>query len=157
MKGNEAEYVISLVPVFSQPRPKRARKAVIAVKRFVKKHVRSDNAVITEELNREIWKNSKNIPRRLEVMLVKKDDRVYVYLSKGKQLAEDKKREAEDKKKKEAEKKEKENKAAGKKGEEGKAAESAGAQAAEEEKKKREEKREKELAAEKGEIKRGMK
>ncbi|MFH1225040.1 MAG: hypothetical protein V1676_04515 [Candidatus Diapherotrites archaeon] len=154
MKGNEAEYVISLVPVFSQPRTKRAKKAVKEVKRFVKKHARSDNAVITEELNREIWKNSKNIQRRLEVMLVKKDGKVYVYLSKGKQLAEDRKREADDKKKKEAEKKEKEKKAA--EGKDGKK-EAKDIEAEEAEKKKREEKREKEIAAEKGDIKRGMK
>lgn len=157
MKGNEAEYVIPLGRLFRQPRTKRARRAVAEVKRFVLKHTRNANAVITTGLNHEIWKNAGHIPRRLNVVLQEYDGKIYVYAKGSKQIGEDKKKreEAEKEKKKKGEKvkgKKEEAKEAKKK----EAEEKAGKEALDEElEEKRREKREKERAAERAAIKRG--
>ncbi len=144
------EYVIPLRWVFTQPRIKRPRKAVEEVRKFVKKHARAKDGeiVITQDVNHAIWENSKNIPRRLAVLLRKYDGSVYVYMQGSAQIEADKKlRELKKKKGKEkgevAEKKKE-------KTEEEKAAE-------EEAEEKKREKRAKELAAERSAIKRKTK
>jgi len=148
MKGEEAEYVVPFRKLFNQPVTKRARRAIRELKRFAVKHTRVDEngVLIAEEVNREVWKNSYNIPRRVNVILRKKGGKIIVYLQGGKQLAEDKKREEKEKKAAADKKKEKEAKDKGKS--EAKAA------AEEEGKEKLAEKKIKEKAAEKADFKR---
>lgn len=154
MKGKEAEYVVPLGEVFKQPRPKRARKAIVAIRRFVKKHTRSENVVIDNEVNEKVWENAKNIPRRVSVVLVDHANKINVYLKDGKRLAEDKKKweqEEKDKKKKKGDKAKDRGKAEEK--EKGKEDEKDAEMNREKEQKKKD-KKEKELAAEKSAMKR---
>ena len=71
-----------------------------------------------QKVNRLLQENSRNIPRKINAVLVKSGKKVTVYLSGGKQLKEDRKREAEEKEKKKKEQKEKEEKEKPKKEEE---------------------------------------
>ncbi|MBU0662656.1 MAG: hypothetical protein ABH854_03525 [Candidatus Diapherotrites archaeon] len=163
MKGEEAEYVVPFRKLFNQPVPYRARRAIRELKRFAVKHTRVEESevLIAEEVNREVWKNSYNIPRRANVILRKKDGKIVVYLQGGKQLAEDKKREEKEKKAAEDKKKEKEAKDKGKSEVKSGAAEPKGEAhgsradpSAQEESKRLAEKKIKEKAAEKADFKR---
>ncbi|MFH1391290.1 MAG: hypothetical protein ABIH20_03190 [Candidatus Diapherotrites archaeon] len=114
MKGEQAEYTIGLRNAFMFPPKKRIRKALNVITRFVKKHTRAKETNISNEINEELHKNSKNIPRRVNVVLLKENDKVTVFLQEGKQLkvyleekAKNKKKKDEDKKKKESKKEEK--------------------------------------------------
>lgn len=143
MKGEEAEYVISLVHVIDQNWAKKARRAMNEIRRFVHKHTRkkAENVVITADVNEFVWKDSRNVPRRVPVILKLEGEKVIVYLKGSKQIAEDKKR-------KEAEKKKPEEKKGEKKVEEKTPMQI-------EEERLKEEKRELEKAAEKMAIKTG--
>ncbi|MCR4335913.1 MAG: 60S ribosomal protein L31 [archaeon] len=110
MKGEQAEYTIGLRNAFMFPPKKRIRKALNVINRFVKKHTRAKETNISNEVNEELHKNSKNIPRRVNVVLLKENDKVTVFLQNGKQLKAYLEQKAKDKKKKETEKKPKEDK-----------------------------------------------
>ena len=118
MKQNEFESVISLRKVFGFPKTKRTRKAINEIKAFALKHEKNAQVGISGEVNRLLQENSRNIPRKINAVLVKSGKKVTVYLSGGKQLKEDRKREAEEKEKKKKEQKEKEEKEKPKKEEE---------------------------------------
>lgn len=140
MKGNEAEYVVPFRAVFKAPKGKRARRAIVAIRRFVRKHTRveAENVKITADVNKAVWAHANHIPRRIAVVLKKDADKVVVYLKGSKQIDEDKKKlEAEKKKKLVAKRKKEKEKKAEKKKEEEKDEEKA---------RKLEEKREKEKA-----------
>jgi ribosomal protein L31E len=146
MKGNEAEYIIPLAKVFNEPKNKRFRKAVKEIKDFVTKHTRIENIALSNDLNAFITKDSYNLPRKINAILVKKDNRVKVYLKGSKELEEDKKKakaaEEEKRKKKEEKEKKEQEKTADEKAEE------------EEKEKKKEEKKQREKSLEKADIKR---
>ncbi|MFH1588031.1 MAG: hypothetical protein ABIA76_01695 [Candidatus Diapherotrites archaeon] len=107
MKGNQAEYVISLVGVFKHPPLKRIKRALNEIKRFVRKHTRIEDVLIDTEVNEFLHKNSKNIPRKVNATLVKAENKIIVYLSNSKRIEEDKKKREERKKEKSKEDKEK--------------------------------------------------
>ena len=86
MKGNEAEYTIGLKTAFLFPPKKRIRKALNVINRFVKKHSRAEKILVSNEVNEFLHKNSKNIPRRVKTILLKREKTVTVYLQNGKQL-----------------------------------------------------------------------
>lgn len=86
MKGNEAEYTIGLKTAFLFPPKKRIRKALNVINRFVKKHSRAEKILVSNEVNEFLHKNSKNIPRRVKAILLKREKTVTVYLQNGKQL-----------------------------------------------------------------------
>ena len=140
MKGNEAEYVINLRYVFNQPKPRRLKKAIRIVKEFVEKHTRIGirNVVIGNSVNEAIYKGGDSPARKLNVILRKKDNKIYVHMKGSKKLEKIEKK-PEEKKSKEKEKP--------KTPEEIKAEEEA--------KKRAEEKRLMESAAEKAAIKKG--
>ena len=155
MKGEKAEYRISLEKAFLFPATKRVRKALNVVRAFVTKHTRAKDIMISNEVNEAIHKNSKNIPRYINAVLYKDAEKVAVFLKKGNGLDAYLKKKDEEKKKKEKEtKKAKEEKKAEKKET---AVEKKEAADAEKENKKRllEEKRAKEEAGKAIEIKRG--
>jgi ribosomal protein L31E len=146
MKGEQAEYVISLVNVFRHPPLKRIKRALNEIKRFVKKHSRIEEVAIDQEVNEFLHKNSKNIPRKLNATLVKDGEKIIVYLTGSKKIEEDQKKgDAEKKEKKKGAKEEKKKEGKEKKEETGK--EKSNEEKEEEQKKKLEEKKKLEKAA----------
>lgn len=150
MKGEKAEYKINLGKAFLFPPRIRVRKALGVIKKFVKKHTRAkeENILISPEVNEVIHFNSKNIPKKIDVTLLKHGEKVTVFSQKGKGLEEQIKKEKEKKeekaKKEDKTKKESKEKAATKEKEEQK----------EDNKHKLEEKKEKEKSAQAAEMKR---
>jgi len=120
MKGEKAEYMIPLTDLFSMTETRRRVRVIKVIKKFVFKHTKNKNIFISGEVNEFVTKDSESFPRRVDSVLVKRDDAVWVYLKNGKQLALDEKKEADAKKKKEEEKKKAEKKEAEKKGEKSK-------------------------------------
>ncbi len=140
MKGQEANYVIPLRKAFYFPPDKRVTKVIATMKNFVKKHTRRTKVYVSNEVNEFVHLKSKNVPRRISATILLEGERATVFLEKGKQLEQYKKKSEEKKKK---EKKEKASKEEAKKEE-----------TKEEDKKKLEDKRAKEEAAKASEIKR---
>lgn len=147
MKGEKAEYKINLGKAFLFTPRIRVRKALGVIKKFVKKHTRAkeENIFVSPEVNEVLHLNSKNIPKKIDVTLLKEGDKVTVFSQKGKGLEEHVKKE----KAKKEEKAKKDDKAKKEK------AESKEKEAQkEEEKHKLEEKKEMEKSAQAAEIKR---
>ncbi len=88
MKGNEAEYVINLRECFNQPKPRRLKKAIRIVKEFVDKHTRIGikNVVIGNSVNEAVYKGGDSPARKLDVVLRKKDNKVYVHMKGSREL-----------------------------------------------------------------------
>ena len=99
MKGDKAEYYISFERAFMFPRPKRVRKALTEIKRFVTKHTRIKEILVSNEVNEFIHKNSKNIARGVGAVLYKDEGKIVVFLQKGTGLDAYIKKRAEQKKK----------------------------------------------------------
>lgn len=60
--------------VQKSPGYKRAKKAMNTVKRFLAKHMKSDDIKIGQLINRELWKRGiKNPPCRIKIVAVKDD------------------------------------------------------------------------------------
>lgn len=56
------------------PRYRRAKKAVIALKTFLRKHMKSDDVKIGKYLNKELWKHGiKNPPHHVQLEATKDD------------------------------------------------------------------------------------
>ena len=142
-------YVIPLRQVTNKkPRRGRAKKAIRAIKMFVKKHKRlnEEQIAISKEVNEKVWENGMfGIPRKIEVELKEIEGKTFVFLKEGKELKEKEKelkeKTKEDKKKKEEKEKKTEEEI----------------KAKEEQKKKLNEKRQKEQDAQKVELKRKIK
>jgi ribosomal protein L31E len=138
-KSEEKQFVVSFSSLFKAPKPKRAPRAIMLIKRFVFKHLRvaAGNTKISQALNEAVWASGReHIPRKLEVKVVKEGEKARVFLPNEKieKPAKEKKKEKE-KKPEEKKKEEKERQ--------------------EEIEKKKEEKKAKEKAAEATAIKRG--
>jgi len=67
--------------VWATPRGKRTPRASRMLRDFVKRHMKTDNVEISNEVNEELWARSiKKPPRQIKVRLVKdKEGRVIVY------------------------------------------------------------------------------
>lgn len=146
MKGEKAEYTISLEKAFMFPGTKRLKKALAQIRKFVHKHARPKKVAISNEVSEFIHKQSRNIPRKLKVVLYKEATRVVVFLQNSKEFDSYIKKKAEARKKEAKGKEKEEKKSAEEKKEE--------AKAEEEQKKLLEEKRMKEEAGKAIEIKR---
>ena len=74
--ATERTYTIPLRKEFSKsPRYKRTNKAVEAVRSFLERHMKSDDIVIGEHLNKELWKHGiRNPPSRVKVNVIKDDE-----------------------------------------------------------------------------------
>ncbi|MEK6905511.1 MAG: 50S ribosomal protein L31e [Nanoarchaeota archaeon] len=56
------------------PRWNRTKKAVIALRQFLAKHMKSENVLLSKELNEEMWKHGiQNPPHHVKVNAVKDD------------------------------------------------------------------------------------
>lgn len=76
------------------PKYKRAKKAVNALRSFLKKHMKCDAVVLGKHVNEAIWKRGiKNPPHHVKVDVLKEDNKVVAELS-GKPLPKIKKEEA---------------------------------------------------------------
>ena len=54
---------------------KRAKKAVNILKEFIKKHMKTDEVKLGQNLNRELWKHGmKNPPHHVKITVTKEDD-----------------------------------------------------------------------------------
>ena len=65
------------------PRYKRAKKAVNTLRRFLEKHMKSEEVLIGKRLNEKIWERGiKNPPHHINITVVKEDDgKVYAELA----------------------------------------------------------------------------
>ena len=143
MKGEKADYVIPMEKVFHFPPKKRLRRALAVVRDFAKKHTRAKTILVSNEVNNAIHATSENLPRRIHTTILKEEDKVIVFMEKGKELEIYKKKKETEKKK--AKKEENETKEKPKKEETPKESEA---------EKKLEEKKAKEKAAQAAEMKR---
>ncbi|MBU2560799.1 MAG: 50S ribosomal protein L31e [Nanoarchaeota archaeon] len=84
MATTERTYIIPLRKEYMKaPMYRRAKKAVNAVRTFMKKHMKCENILIGPKLNLKIWEHGmKNPPHRVKVTAVKddKEDTVRVEL-----------------------------------------------------------------------------
>jgi large subunit ribosomal protein L31e len=110
----ERTYIIPLRREFIKvPKYRKAKKAIIGVKEFLMKHMKSDNVKVGKSINLKVWENGiKNPPAKVQVNVVKYDDGLVVAELVGApvKVKEDKKKEAKSKKstvKKETKKEEK--------------------------------------------------
>ena len=88
--GTQRDYVISLKEATNRSYTKKADKAVLTLKRFILKHTRNPNIVVTQEVNHFLWQNSKfKVPKKIEVTLKENGGRVLVYLKGSKRIEED--------------------------------------------------------------------
>ena len=76
MKGNEAEYIIPLrKEVMKVAKYDRTKKAVIAVRGFLKKHTKSENVLLGKELNKKLQEGGrKRVSPRVHVKVLKDED-----------------------------------------------------------------------------------
>ena len=57
------------------PKYRRAKKAILVLKEFIKKHMKSDKILLGKNLNLKIWeKGIKNPPHHVKVHIIKEDD-----------------------------------------------------------------------------------
>ncbi len=79
----ERIYVIPFRRVYETRRTKRAARAVRELRRFISRHMKSDEVIIDPKVNEKIWERGiEKPPRRVKVKAVKyEDNRVVVYLA----------------------------------------------------------------------------
>jgi large subunit ribosomal protein L31e len=71
----ERIYTIPLRDVKKAPRTKRAQKAIIYIRSFLEKHMKSEDIVIDRELNEKIWERGiQKIPSKIRVKAEKQED-----------------------------------------------------------------------------------
>lgn len=81
----ERIYTIPLRKVWISPRKKRAPKAVRLVKKFILRHMKPENLVISNEVNEKLWNRGiEKPPRKVRVRAVKNQEgTVTLYLAEG--------------------------------------------------------------------------
>ncbi len=66
---------VNLGKAWITPRYRRTDRVVNMIRDFAKKHMKSDDVKLDQDLNRQIWKRGKtNPPRRARLRMVKDDD-----------------------------------------------------------------------------------
>lgn len=81
----ERIYTIPLKHAWIAPIKKRTPRAVGILKSFMKRHMKAESLVISEEVNEYLWgRGIEGAPRKIRVRAARsKDDVVTVYLAKG--------------------------------------------------------------------------
>lgn len=78
---NEKIYTIPLRDAWKGAYKYRAKKSIFVIREFVKRHAKTENVKIGQELNQEIWENGrKNPPRKVKVQVVSHDGAMWVEL-----------------------------------------------------------------------------
>lgn len=81
----ERIYTIPLRHAWIAPIKKRTPRAMGILKSFMKKHMKAESLIISEEVNEHLWaRGIEGAPNKIKVRAVRsKDDVVTVYLAKG--------------------------------------------------------------------------
>jgi large subunit ribosomal protein L31e len=75
-------YTINLGRAWITPQHKRTDRVINMIKEFAKKHMKSEEIKIDQDLNRQIWKRGKtNPPRKVRVKMVKDDSGIVIVSS----------------------------------------------------------------------------
>ena len=105
--AEEKIFTIPLREVFAKSRVRRAEDASKLVRKFLVRHMKSDNVKIGKSINESIWeKGIQKPPRKVRVHAVKEEDTVYAELL-GVEIKTPSKEELKKKEQKKKEKKEK--------------------------------------------------
>lgn len=74
-EAEERTYVIPLRYAYFVPRPKRANKAIKIIREFVKRHLKVEEVLIGDDVNKKVWeRNREKPPRRIKVKVKKVDE-----------------------------------------------------------------------------------
>jgi ribosomal protein L31E len=78
----ERDYVVPFRHVYWLGRTNRAKRAINLLRKFVKKHLKTDDVVIDGQVNQLIWARSiEKPPRRITIHVgLTKEKKAYVYL-----------------------------------------------------------------------------
>lgn len=81
----ERLYTFPFRRLWGAPRRKRTPRAVRMLKEYVKRHMKVENVIISNEINEQIWaRGISKPPRNLKIRAVKdKEGKVIVYPPKG--------------------------------------------------------------------------
>jgi len=75
-------YTINLGKAWITPQYKRTDRVINMIKDFAKKHMKTEEIKIDQDLNRQLWKRGKtNPPRKVRVKMVKDEDGVVIVSS----------------------------------------------------------------------------
>jgi large subunit ribosomal protein L31e len=78
----ERIYTVPLGDAYRSVRNKRAPKAVKILREFLTKHMKADEVLLSEALNKFIWERSiQKPPRRVKVRVIKEDATARAYLA----------------------------------------------------------------------------
>jgi large subunit ribosomal protein L31e len=76
--ADEKIFTIPLRDVFEKPRTKRAELAMSYIKKFLIKHMKTEDIRIGKSINEEIWKRGiQKPPRKVRVHAVKEENVIY--------------------------------------------------------------------------------
>jgi len=83
----ERVYTVPLSHAWIAPVKNRVPRGIHILKEFLRKNMKSDNIVISSEVNEDLWgRGIEGLPRKIRVRAVKdKENVVRVYLVKGEQ------------------------------------------------------------------------
>jgi large subunit ribosomal protein L31e len=77
----ERIYTVPLRDAFNTERVRRAKRAVTEVRKFLQRHMKSENVIIGKTINEAVWaRGAKKPPRRVRIHTVKEDEIVYAEL-----------------------------------------------------------------------------
>jgi len=81
----ERVYIVPLSRAWISPRKERVPKAVRILKIFIKRHMKPESIVLSEEVNERLWgRGIEKPPRRIRVRAVKdRDGKVSIHLAEG--------------------------------------------------------------------------
>jgi len=103
----EKIFNIPLRDAFERPRTRRAKIATDIVRKFLTRHMKSENIKIGNSINKEIWKRGiQKPPRKIRIHVLKEENTVYAELL-GVEIKTPSKEELKKKEEKKKEKKEK--------------------------------------------------
>ena len=72
-------YTINLGKAWITPQYRRTDRVINIVKDFAKRHMKTDDIKIDQDLNRQIWSRGKtNPPRKVRVKMVKDEDETVI-------------------------------------------------------------------------------
>ncbi len=75
-------YTINLGKAWITPQYKRTDRVINMIKEFAKKHMKTEEIKIDQDLNRQLWGRGKtNPPRKVRVKMVKDEDGVVIVSS----------------------------------------------------------------------------
>ena len=75
-------YTINLGRAWITPEHKRTDRVINLIKEFAKKHMKTEEIKIDQDLNRQIWNRGKsNPPRKVRVKMVKDDNGIVIVSS----------------------------------------------------------------------------